>query len=162
MEEDATRNETLKRRDVAIESLVSGGRELIQRLEGLAREEKDIVVALMAVSHFVGVYARSRARPNPKIVTDFYHNVGALSPEISRRLDLRSIVLACLDQSIAYATAMAKCLEDESKTEDECERENWPEAAAEIACVMKELEELKRAISEGIRVRFPPGPPPPI
>lgn len=63
----------------------------------------------------------------------------------------------CLDASIAYASAMASCLKD-GKPESECERVAAPEGAAEIACMMRQLEGLRGLIGGLPGRRWPPGP----
>ena len=158
---EADPKEILKQGDTVVESLVSGSRQLIGRLEKLAPEEKDIVASLMAVSQMVGAYAWSRGRSDSKVTTDFYDSVHVLSPRIivPERGDT---IFPCMDELIAHAIALAKCHEDESKTEEECDKEAGPEGSLHLACILREIAALKGNIFDLTKVRFPPGPQPPF
>lgn len=73
------------------------------------------------------------------------------------------IVQFCMDESISYASGMARCL-NEGKSEDQCDRENAESASAEVACWMREMENYRNWIVELLRLPLPspPGPIPPV
>jgi hypothetical protein len=62
----------------------------------------------------------------------------------------------CLEASIAYASAMAKC-EDEGIDESECYDAYGP-AGQSIACAMKEIEDLKNQLKDIFKGLEPPKP----
>jgi hypothetical protein len=64
---------------------------------------------------------------------------------------------SCMDEHIAYASAMARCEED-GKTEQECDRETAGEMQATVMCEMGRIEELRQAIGRIPGRRWPPGP----
>jgi len=160
MKRKAPTTRTFKDRDAAIRSLLSVTHDLVKKLRSLPVKEKQAVVGLLALSQFVGVYARSRARPDETIICGFHRDIGVLSPEVAARLDFRGHAFACRDESIAYATAMARCLEDGKKTEDRCELENEGEMVAELLCVIKQIEAYKGIFETIFGAKFPPGPQP--
>lgn len=147
-------------RDAALRALVSGTQDVIKQLQRLPDKDKQAVVAVLALAQFMGVYASSRARPDPTLVPEFYQSISALSPRIAARFDVRHIASACRDESIAYASAMASCLKDRNKTEDQCEVESASEAAGEVLCMLKQIESLKGVFGSIFRSKFPPGPQP--
>lgn len=160
MKSKASVRQTFEDRDAAVRSLLSVTADMVKRLHSLRDDDKQAVVAVVALSQFVAAYARSRARPDETIVSGFYEAIGALSPDISGRLDFRRIAFACRDESIAYASAMAKCLKDGNKTEDQCEVESASQAASEVLCMMRQLEALKGIFGRIFGTKFPPGPQP--
>jgi hypothetical protein len=73
---------------------------------------------------------------------------------------LRSVSFSrggCLDAEIAYASAMAKC-EADGKSEDACEQQAAPEAAAAVSCWMREIQALAGIIHQIPGRAWPPGP----
>ena len=151
---------TFEDRDAAVRSLLSITADMVKRLQSLPDDDKQAVVATVALSQIVAAYAHSRTRPDETIVAGFYEAFGALSPGISGRIDSRSIVFACLDESIAYASAMARCLEDDNKSEVQCDKESASAASAELLCMMGQIEALKGVLGNIFEFKFPPGPQP--
>ena len=100
-----------------------------------------------------------RASDRPTIIgiaKDNGRNIFALRTDL---LVQPQLVQFCLDESISYASGMARCL-DEGKSEAQCERENAGAASAEVACWMREMEGYRKWIVELIRFPLPPLPGP--
>ena len=69
-----------------------------------------------------------------------------------------SIAGMCMDASIAYASCMASCEEEEPPVNCELPERCGVNAAAEIACVMEQLEELRINLIDFINHVPPPLP----
>lgn len=133
-------------RDKIVKGLLSQVNALTKSLHHLADPDRERIVALIAAAQMLTVYERSENRPDTKLARQFEGAVTALSPNIAERLGVGLFSRACLGESVGYATAMARCLSDSRKNQEQCERESAPQAGAEIACVMKALDGLIKSI----------------
>ncbi len=159
MEEKEGVAEIRRERDAALEPLVAAGEELVQRLSRLKDDDKATVLALMMVTQALGSYTWSVGRRYPKILGSFLQTLTNLSPALAREVNFLDSFLACRDEMIAYASCVSRCEED-GKSDSECARQCAPQEAAEVACVMRQLDELRHKIPLIIRDPFPPPPPP--
>src|SRR5688572_17613435 len=139
---------TIKDRDAALQSLLSAVPGMVKQLKTLNADQKQAVLGIAALSHYAGVYAGSPLRPNATLLSNFYRDVGGISAASAARFRLGNIASACRAESIAYAASMARCLADGNKSERECEVQSAPEAAAEIACMLKQMESLKGILAK--------------
>jgi hypothetical protein len=142
-------------RDHLAKNLLSEVGRLSELLRHLDERDRDCIVALVAATQLFTVYERSDNRPDVQLTKQFESAIATLAPVAARRIAVSSLTGACLTESLGYAKAMAGCLKDKNKTQDQCERDSAPQAAAEIICVMKALDEMIKHIREIV-----PGPVP--
>jgi hypothetical protein len=150
----AAYQKALSHYDTLADQLAQSVAYLGQPLQSLSEQQQASIAALLILTR---VTAQAEAvRPADA--------KGALEAVWGRMADVcppvRSVSFSrggCLDQSIAYAGAMARCLK-EGKSESECEKLSAPEGAAEIACVMRQLEGLQGVIGGLPGRRWPPAP----
>lgn len=122
-------------------------------LKSLTEEQKASLAALLTITRVVAQTEVS-GLGTPEVTAQLWSEVERFCP-VPKAVDFK--YSNCLDEQIAYASAMKKC-EDEGKSEDECEREAAGEAAAAIACEMRKLEEMRGAIQGIPGRRWPPRP----
>lgn len=151
--------ETRRERDEAVRPLVASGEELVRRLAHLKEDDRTTIVALLMVTEALGSYSWSVGHSNRRILDPFLQKLTDLSPKLVRQVNFRDMLLGCRDEMIAYASCMARC-EDDGVSESECERRCWPELAAEVTCMMGQIDDLRIKIPGIIRDPFPPPPPP--
>ncbi len=123
-------------------------------LKGLTEEQHASVAALLLVTRVVTEQQLTQQLAGGTLLESFWTDLPEVCPP------LRSITLTrggCLDEDIAYVSALARC-HDEGKSEDECEREAAPEAAAAVTCHMRQIEALAGIIRNIQGKRWPPGP----
>ena len=72
--------------------------------------------------------------------------LAALSPTLAGRIAGLCPIQDCLNESGAYAGALAACLRA-GKGRGQCERESLAEAAAETTCMTRSLNELLAALA---------------
>lgn len=108
-------------------------------LEGLSREQQAAVAALVVMSRVVGQHESARSLAASSFGRRLWSEVSTICPAPARIQFPRG---GCLDAEIAYATAMARCLAEEGKTESDCDRQAGPEGAAAVMCHMREIEDL--------------------
>ena len=148
-------SEHRKQRDDLAKNLLGEVSRLSESLRHLDQRDRDCIVALVAATQLFTAYERSDNRPDVQLGKQFESAIATLAPIAARRIAVSSLTRACLTEGIGYAGAMAGCLKDKNKTHDQCEQESATEAAAEITCVMKALDELIKHIREIV-----PGPVP--
>jgi hypothetical protein len=135
----------LMQRDAVMLLLIAQSQGLIQRLALLAGSEKTAVAGLVTVGQAMVAYARA-AQPDPEVMASFDRALAALSPSLAGHSSGPCALQACLEESTAYAGALAACLRA-GKSRKQCEREALAEAAAETACITRNLKELLAAIA---------------
>ncbi len=126
-------------------------------LQHLPQRDRETLVALVRSATILGALGRSRLPGATRRLAAIQHPIWELAPEVAMEFDAPGKSAACLDASVAYASAMARCQEDNpDKTEDQCHQENSSAAAAEVACVVRQLDDLQ-ALLDGL-VASPPEP----
>jgi hypothetical protein len=150
-------------RDKVVETLLSQVDGLTRLLHDLSGTQRGAVVALVGAAQAMTAYERSENNPSPHLIKRFASAMMGLSPNIAATVGAGGFPRACLTESIAYASSMARCLGDKKtkKTQAQCEIESAPEGAAEIFCMIKALEALIKSIRPIIPGPIPgPGPGP--
>lgn len=146
--------ESRANRDQAVRELLKEVAPLTKALSGLDQNQRAAIVGLVAATKAVSSYQRSHNHPSQELIRRFDGLVEGLAPPAAKALGISGLGRGCLDESIAYAGSMSRCLK-EGKTADECERQSAPEAAGEIACMMKQLEALMKQLRVIGRGPFP-------
>ncbi len=122
-----------------------------QPLRDLNDEQMASVAALLVMTR---VAAQTERLAGGALAESFWAEVPEICPPLPQ-VDLQ--LGDCLDAHIAYASAMARCL-DEGKTEDQCDRETAGEMSATVICEMRKIEEMKEIIGRIPGRDWPPGP----
>lgn len=125
-------------------------------LNDLNKEQKASVAALLIITRIATQQQFFGEITKTDLISKVWEQMPDLCPEkpeviLNRFGDYR-------DQLMAYGVAMAKCLEDESKSESDCEKECWVEASECVEASMKELEELPGIIDIIPGRDWPPEP----
>lgn len=124
-------------------------------LKNLNEEQAASLAALLVVTRQAALMEGYPTKTTDKFSGLFWTEIQNICPPLKKFEIDRG---GCIDEHIAYASAMASCLAEEGKTEEDCERENWPEGAAVTDCIMHEMEKMKGLIGKiGGRV-WPPKP----
>jgi hypothetical protein len=141
---DATQ-ETRFDRDMLATRLLDEVERFMEPLRGLDEHQRLSIVAVVAAAQLMTVYERTSGRPFAPIGERFDQMVTALHSEGGRlNAGLRK---ACLPESMAYATALALCLRERGRPYDR-ERQNAAQAAAEMQCIMMQLEAMLGAMQQ--------------
>ncbi len=120
-------------------------------LNELTDDEMEAVAALLVMTRL----ASQSEDASPSLSGGFWVELQKICPPIPRAIQHK--LGGCLDESIAYATSMARCL-DEGKSEGECERESGGELSAHAYCQLRQLEEMEGIIRNIGERKWPPGP----
>lgn len=148
-------------RNQQLSAMVEFAATASRNLSTLSADQRSEILALVFVGQATAIATRSGARPPARLDEQF---VEALSPLFPGRPSpsLSGLWAGCQGASVAYASGMATCMKDKSKTREQCETENAGAAAAEIGCYMNALEKLRELMGRLPGGREPwPGPPPP-
>ena len=111
----------LKEYALSMHAVAKNASHLAKKLSVLDQKSKDLIVGLLSFNQLIAVAERSEIKPEAQVVSEFYRSVEALSPAVFKRANFRALSYACMDESIAYASAMARCEED-GTPQDQCER----------------------------------------
>lgn len=123
-------------------------------LKDLNEEQMASLGALLMITRVVAQSEAFGLLTEPT-VGEFWTEVDGICPPMPQAPEFR--YGNCLDEGIAYASAMQRCL-DEGKAEAECERLAAPQLAAAVVCEMRKLEEMRGVIGGIPGRRWPPGP----
>jgi hypothetical protein len=160
---DGKGNQALQEREKAMAQLAADARLALDRLKGLSGEQKNAVVALMAISRASAAYESRFLKKDDAPLRAFYRDLGQFSPAYQAPGNfIVSLRAACFDQTVACVSAQAKCRKG-GKTDAECERsfEVIEACANEMACMTNELRQLHKGFPTILGGRpWPPGPQP--
>jgi len=156
--------QALQEREKAMAQLATDSKQVVERLKELTAEQKNAVVALMAISRASAVYESRFLRKDDASLRALY---GALSDfSLAYRAPAsfsRSWMTACFDQTVACLGAQKTC-RDSGTSEQDCDRRfDVIEACGnEAACVTSEFIKLHQGIPQilGGRDPWPPKPQP--
>lgn len=138
--------------------VVAASGAILEPLRTLNHEQQVAAVSLALIVQGVAAYQISRLAPDITVVAGFRRTLAEVSPLFGRMGDAVSVVMACMDESIAYASVLASCEnEDPPRQEDEC-FEAWGPGGEEIQCLMRALQNLQRDINGLIGQLDPPRP----
>lgn len=154
----------LHEREKAMMQLAADGKQALDRLKGLKSEEKNAVIALMAISRATAVYESRFLRNDDPSLRVLYRELSQFSPAYRAPANFsRSWMTACFDQTVACVSAQKKC-RDGGSSDAECDRSvDVIEACGnEMACVTREILNLHKGfpIILGGRDPWPPKPQP--
>jgi hypothetical protein len=161
--QDGKGSQALQEREKAMGQLAADGRQALDRLKGLSGEQKNAVVALMAISRASAAYESRFLKKDDASLRALYRDLGQFSPAYQAPGNfIVSLRAACFDQTVACVSAQASCRK-EGKSDAECDRSfGVIEACAnEMACVTKELLQLHKGFPTILGgCPWPPGPQP--
>ncbi len=145
-----------------MEALVDATGTIAKPLVGLSEEQVSAVVALNLVSQVLVRARMSKLAFEEDPMVLLRDRLGAVDPGLARMAgaDVTSPMMQCMAESIACASALAEC-EDDDRRDDECP-ESWGPCAAEIYCVMGVIEDMKGLVFELVGGPVPGPRPPPI
>ena len=133
---------------------------ILEPLRTMNQEQQTAVVSLALLVQGVDAYQVSRLAPDTAIVADFHRALVGVSPLFARVRDPVSVAIACMDEHIAYVSALASCeSEDPPRQEDEC-HEAWGPGARLAHCLWPALQDLEATINGLIGQLDPPRPQP--
>ena len=139
-------------RDMLATRLLDEVQRLLEPLRTLDDHHRVSVVALIAAAQLMTIYERTANRAHSPIGERFDRLVASVHVEGSRlTAGLRK---ACLPESVAYAAALGFSRRD-GKREDQCQRDAASQAAAEMQCVMMQLEAMLGALNRLCRPARP-------
>ena len=140
--------------------VVAASGVILEPLRTLNHEQQVAAVSLAFLVQGVAAYQVSQLAPDTAVVAGFRRVLVDVSPMFGRMGDPVSLVMACMDESIAYASAMASCqADDPPRDEDECP-EAWGPGAEVTQCMMEALQNLQGIINDLLGQLDPPGPMP--
>lgn len=156
--------QALEERQKAMAQLASDSKEVLDRLKGLTTEQRNAVVALMAITRASAVYESRFLRNDDSALRALYGPLSEFSPAYRAPASFnRSWMTACLDATVSCLSAQKKC-RDGGGTERDCDR-NYSviEACAnEMMCITSEFLKLHKGLPAilGGRDPWPPKPQP--
>jgi hypothetical protein len=146
----------LERRKLAEQAfgeVLHATKELLAPLKDLTVPQKDAVVALGLLARVASLGRRPSINVPQAVLEQFAADVDRVCPPLGKGAVSKD---PCLEATLSYMSALKDCEED-GRTEDKCQ-EAWGPAAAALACVMKEIDGLKREIGERLGRQVPPRP----
>lgn len=142
---------------VEIETYVRASANLLKGIGDLDDSERAAVGALLAVDRAILNYEMLGVRTDERLIVRYHGQLEEFSPvypEVGRPL----IIDACLDAHISYASALARCEnENPPRSEDEC-HEAWGPGGDAAICMMRALDDLEGMLLR-MSERFPVPPP---
>jgi hypothetical protein len=147
---------------LTLQTILESSRYLLKPLESLTPQQKSCIALLLRLDAVARLARRPEYHTDDSYFRAYYAALDGMLPASSKA---RSGGDPCLEYSIAYASALASCGEDQRPTgpgprdEDEC-FEAWGPMAQSIACTMAQLEGLKHDIGDLFQHLTPPIPPP--
>jgi hypothetical protein len=152
----------LQEREKAMAQLAADSKQALDRLKGLTSEQKNAVIALMAISRASGAYESRFLRKDDPSLRALYGELRQFSPAYRAPASFsRSWMTTCFDQTVACLSAQKKCREGGS-TDDQCDRSYAVIEACgnEMACITSEFLKLHKGIPTilGGRDPWPPQP----
>lgn len=133
-------------------------KHVAEPLKNLSEEQVASVIALSYLAQGIALANSPTVTLPEDIETRFKDEIGSVSPGLSRVGDASSIFLACFDQSVACASALASCRnEDPPRSEEDC-FESWGPCGQEVMCWMRELEAMRGRINDIFGGLRPPKP----
>ncbi len=153
----------IEKRDDAIRQLVAETGSVLEPLKKLDQNEKNAVVALLALTKSVGKYENIALQRDDRIINAYYKELSDFSDNFSRVFDVKSFILSCFDATVSCLSARKECL-DEGRSEDECDRDPrvLVPCANEAICITSQFLKIKKGIPDilGGRTPWPPQPKP--
>ncbi len=145
------------RDDVA--RLIKATGQLLEPLRDLNEEQVASSVILSLLAMGVMKARSSSVNLGDEAVRQLEAELENISPGLSLVVDIeRSLMFACLDETIACAVALAQC-EADGISEEEC-IESWGPCSREFLCIWGALKGLRVSISEILGGLKPPRPSP--
>lgn len=126
-----------------------------QPLGTLDREQRAAVAALVMMTR-VAAQQQSLGAKDSTLIDKMWVEIPDFCPPIPEVS--MNLFGDCRDQEMAYATSMARCLEDGDKSEADCEKESYGDLTAAVMCRMQEIEALAGVIREIPGRDWPPSP----
>lgn len=138
--------------------VIAASSAILEPLRTLNQEQQVAAVSLALLVQGVAAYQVSQLAPDNSLVADFRRVLVDVSPTFGRMRDPVSLMMACMDESVAYASALASCeADDPPRDEDEC-TEAWGPGASETRCMMGAIQNLQMIINDLFGQLDPPGP----
>ncbi|MFW9855004.1 MAG: hypothetical protein ACFFFG_08075 [Candidatus Thorarchaeota archaeon] len=138
-----------------LDEFVKASRSLLEPLKELNETQIAAIVTLGYSMRVIFLAGRPTANLSQEILTDFKEVIDETCPPLGK------VSLAkdpCLEATISYVAALAKCeAEDPPRSEEEC-FEAWGAGAEAVMCTMKELEEMKERLADIFGRLRPPRP----
>ena len=126
--------------DAALASIRATATESAAALAKLPEADQIAVLRTIAGVEILTTVAGSTSRQRAKKLRETVAGIGGRIPEAKE--PMRGLGHSCLDEHIAYASAMSSCYKD-GKDEDECPSA-WSSISALMACEMAAIEDLRR------------------
>jgi hypothetical protein len=157
-------SQALQEREKAMAQLASDSKQALDRLQALTSEQKNAVIALMAITRASAAYESRFLRKDDASLRSLYDPLSKFSPAYRAPASFnRSWMTACFDQTVSCLSAQKKC-RDKGGSEDQCDRKfDVIEACGnEAACITREFLNLHKGIPTilGGRDPWPPKPQP--
>ena len=153
--------ESYQRREEAMQKLTVDSKRILGSLKALSREQKNAVVALMAVTRAAAAYESRLLKRDDPSLRALYGGFREFSPAYKAPGKFQSLLSACFDASVSCLSALKECLDD-GKKEVECDSDpNVREPCAnEAICFTAGFMKLHQGIPEilGGRDPWPPLP----
>ena len=121
-------------------------------LKKLPREQMASLAAILVITRVVAQSDMSKITAGSEA---FWRELDELCPPLPNAPEFK--YGDCLDETIAYATAMQQCI-NKGKAEEQCDREEAGSGSAVVMCRMKQLEDMRGAINRIPGRDWPPGP----
>jgi hypothetical protein len=152
----------LQEREKAMRELALDGKRLLNGLKGLTREQRNAVIALMAITRASAFYESRFLKRDDASLQAFYGPLGQFSPAYRAPATFhQQIIRTCFDATVSCLSAQKKC-RNSGGSDDQCDRDfRVIEACAnEAACMTREFIRLHQGIPHilGGRDPWPPQP----
>jgi len=146
----------------AMEHLAEDSNQLLDELRTLTKEQRNAVVALMAVTRAAAAYESRFMRQDDAPLRALYGSLSQFSPAYMAPGKFETLLNGCFDATVACLSAQKKCLDEGGKNQqcDQDPRVVEP-CANEAICFMNAFIKLHQGIPE-ILVGRDPWPPQPF
>jgi hypothetical protein len=153
--------EAYQAREKAMQELAADSKKSIDSLKSLTKEQKNAVVALLAITRAAAAYESRFMKKDDKALRMLYGSLGQFSSAYRAPGAFQSVILGCFDATVSCLSAQKKC-RGAGGSADECD--GTPDViescANEAICFTSAFMKLHQGIPQilGGRDPWPPLP----
>ena len=129
-----------------ISGMVEATKELVSPLRTLNKNQIAAVILLIFERDILMHASKRSTKLDRRLLRKFKAAVEAICPDLAPVLEISRYGDPCMEHSVAYISALAKCDKD-GKGEEECP-DAWGPGMAEIYCTMEQIKDFQPPMIE--------------
>ncbi len=148
--------QAFQEREKAMQQLAEDSRQIVDSLKTLTKEQKNSVVALMAITRAAAAYESRFIRQDDRSLRALYEPLGQFSQAYKAPGKFQGLLNGCFDATVSCLSAQKKCLDAGGK-EDQCNGDPkvLVPCANEAICVIGAFMKLHQGIPQIVLGRDP-------